>query len=76
MILSSLLAKEPEDVAFWATRALPCSEVSSLISMPLLTKLMLEHASPRVRVAAIKALSRYGVEKVRPISYFLIKRLS
>ncbi len=74
-IQSALEVRGPESVVYWAIRAIKCSDMRSVVALPKLAKLMVEHPSPKVRAAAIRALPRFGAENVHRIAYLLIKRL-
>jgi hypothetical protein len=74
-IQAALEVRTPEPVAYWAIRAIKCSDMRSVVALPKLAKLMIEHQSPKVRAAAIRALPRFGAENVHRIAYLLIKRI-
>jgi HEAT repeat protein len=75
-INAQLSANSPEDVVYWAVRAIKCSDLKSVQVLPKLAKLMGEHKSSEVRAAAIRALPKYGVEGGKRVAYLLVKRLS
>ncbi len=75
-ILASLQSIGPEDTVYWAIKALKCSDLTSVMALPKLAKVMADHPSAVVRTAAIRGMSRYGAEKLKSISYLIIKRIS
>lgn len=75
-IQKALTPYESEDVAFWAIKAIKCTEMKSVVALPKLAKIMVEHSSSKVRAAAILAMPKFGTENVRRIGYLLVKRIS
>lgn len=75
-IQSALLPKGPEDVVFWAAKAVKCSEMRSVVALPRLVDIMVGHSSAKVRAAAIRAMPRFGHENVKQIAYLLVKRIT
>lgn len=74
-ISNALTSNGPEDVVYWAVRAVRCTDMKSVIGMTKLAKIMIDHSSPKVRAAAIRAMPRFGQEDVRRIGYLLVKRI-
>ncbi len=74
-IQAALEVRAPESVAYWAVRAIKCSDMRAVVALPKLAKLMIEHPSAQVRAASIRALPRFGAENVHRIAYLLIKRI-
>lgn len=68
--------KGPEDAVYWAVRSVKCTDMSSVVALPKLAKLMIEHSSSKVRAAAIRAMPRFGTENVSRIGYLLVKRIN
>lgn len=75
-IRTALDPKAPEDVAYWGVKALKCTETKAVVALPKLITLMQDHKSPKVRAAAITAMSRYGNENVKRVAYLVLKRIS
>lgn len=75
-IYAALSSNGPEDNVYWAIKAIKCSEMKSTMGLPKLAKLMTDHPSARVRVAAIRAMPKFGPENVRRLDYLLVKRIN
>jgi hypothetical protein len=75
-ISAALVPTSTEDVAYWAVKAVKCSDLKSVIALPKLAKLMVDHESPLVRAASIRAMPKFGIEDVKRIAYLLVKRLN
>lgn len=75
-INAALATNVSEDVVYWAVKAIKCSDMPSIVALPKLAKLMVDHPSPKVRAVAIRAMPRYGYEKVHQISYLIVKRIN
>ena len=75
-ISAALVSSSSEDVAYWAVKAVKCSDLKSAIALPKLAKLMVDHESPLVRSASIRAMPKFGIEDVKRIAYLLVKRLN
>jgi HEAT repeat protein len=74
-ISAALTSNGPEDVVYWAIRAVKCTDMKSVIGMTKLAKIMMDHSSGKVRAAAIRAMPRFGHEDVRRVGYLLVKRI-
>lgn len=68
--------KGPKDVVYWAAKAVECSDIRSVIGLPKLVQIMLDHPDARVRAAAITSMKKFGDENLRNISYLLVKRMN
>lgn len=75
-IQNALDPKAPGPVAYWATQAVRCSEVKTVIALPRLAELMMHHSDAAVRGAAIRAMRKYGNENIKQIAYLIIKRMN
>ena len=75
-IQGALDPKTNEDVAYWAIKAIKCTDMKAVVVLPRLVDIMIKHKSPRVRAAAIMMMSKYGHDNVKQISYLLVKRLN
>ncbi len=75
-IQKALTVYDSEDVVFWAVQAVKCSDMKSVVALPKLAKIMVEHPSAKVRSAAILAMPKFGTENVRRVGYLLVKRIS
>jgi HEAT repeat protein len=75
-IQAALISKAPEDQVYWAVKAIKCSDLKATVALPKLAKVMIDHSSPYVRSAAIRAMARYSTENVKKINYLLIKRIN
>ncbi len=75
LIQSSLDPKAPDEVVYWAIKATQCAQMKSIVGLPKLVKIMMEHPSEKNRVEAIKAMPRFGRENVKQIAYLLYKRI-
>ncbi|MEZ0393215.1 MAG: HEAT repeat domain-containing protein [Pseudobdellovibrionaceae bacterium] len=75
-IQAALQPKGPEDVVYWAAKAVKCSEMKAVVALPRLVDIMIGHSKSRVRAAAIRAMPRFGYENVHRISYLLVKRIN
>lgn len=75
-VRNSLDPNGPEEVVFWAIKALKCTDMKGVVILPRLVDLMIKHKSAKVRAASIEVMSRYNAESVRSISYLLVKRLN
>ncbi len=75
-ISAALTHTGPEDVVFWAIRAVKCTDMKSVVGLPKLAKIMTEHSSPRVRAAAIRAMSKFGHENLKNLGYLIVKRIN
>jgi HEAT repeat protein len=75
-IIAALVPNGPEETTYWAIKAMKCSDVSAVVGLPRLAKIMTDHPSPKVRAAAIRGMPRYGYEKVHQISYLIVKRIA
>ncbi len=73
---ASLSSKVSEDVAYWAVKAMKCADLKSVVALPKLAQLMVDHPSSVVRAAAIRMIPRYGIENARSTAYLMIKRMS
>jgi hypothetical protein len=74
-VSAAITSNGPEDVVYWAIRAIKCTDMKAVVGMTKLAKIMVEHPSPRVRAAAIRAMPRFGTEDVRRVGYLLVKRI-
>ena len=75
-ISAALIPNGPEEVVYWAVKAVKCTEMRSVVGLPKLVKIMMEHPSARVRAASIRAMTKFGTENVRQVSYLIVKRIS
>lgn len=75
-VQAALSPSGPEEVVYWAVKAVKCTEMKSVVGLPKLVKVMLEHPSPRVRAASIQAMMKFGTENVRRVGYLLVKRIA
>lgn len=66
----------PDDATFWAVAALKCVEMKSVVGLPKLARLMMEHKNPLIRASAIRAMMKFPLEDVKRIGYLLVKRIS
>lgn len=66
----------PDDITYWAVRAVKCTELKSVVGLPRLVDVMTKHKNPVVRAAAIQAMTKFGTENVKRIAYLLVKRIS
>lgn len=73
---AALSPKASEDVAYWAIKAIKCGELKSVVALPKLAQMMVEHPSATVRAVAIRAIPRYGIENAKTTAYLMIKRMS
>lgn len=75
-IRDNLDERGSEETAYWASRAVKCADMKSVVALPKLVDLMLRHKSPLVRAAAIRAMPRFGNENVQRMGYLLVKKIS
>jgi HEAT repeat protein len=75
-IQAAMISKAPEEQAYWAIKAMKCSNLTAMVGLPKLAKVMSDHPSHYVRSAAIRAMTRYGGDTVKKINYLLIKRIN
>ena len=73
---AALVSKGPDEQVYWAVKAVKCSDLTSVVGLPKLAKVMMDHSSPYVRSAAIRAMAKYGSENVKRINYLLLKRIN
>lgn len=64
-----------EDVAYWAVKAVKCTDMKGVVILPRLVDLMIKHKSPKVRAAAVNMMAKYSNESVKQVSYLLVKHL-
>ncbi len=76
LISKSLSPTEAADTTFWAIKALKCDDMKSVIALHKLSEVMLKHPNPVVRASAITQMTHYGIDKVKPLGYLLVKRIS
>lgn len=74
-IQRSLEPSMSEDIAYWATKAVSCSQMKAVVALPKLVGLMQGHSSHKVRAAAIESMPQFGTENVKRVTYLLIKRI-
>jgi hypothetical protein len=75
-IRNNLDSKVAEDIAYWAIKAVKCTDMKSVVILPKLADLMMKHKSPPVRAAAVQMMLKYSHESVKPIAYLLIKYIN
>ncbi len=75
-IQAALDPKLNEGVAYWAIKAVKCTDLKAVVVLPRLVDLMMKHKSTRVRAAAILMMSKFSRENVKQIAYLLVKRLN
>jgi len=75
-ILSALSVKNSEEVAYWAIKALSCSDIKRIVSLTKLIDLMSQHHSENVRALAIRTIGRFPSDEVQKLGYLLIKRMT
>ncbi len=75
-IQAALISKAPEEQAYWAIKAMKCSNLTAIVGLPKLAKVMSDHPSHYVRSAAIRGMARYSGETVKKVNYLLIKRIN
>lgn len=75
-IQAALAPKGAKDVVYWAVKASDCASIRTVIALPRLAQIMLEHPDAQVRAAAIRGFKKYGNENIRQIAYLLVKRIS
>ncbi len=76
LIQAALDPKGAEEVVYWATKAVKCAEMKSVVALPRLVAIMMSHPSVKVRVSAIQTMPRFGSENVKRIAYLLYKRIN
>jgi HEAT repeat protein len=74
-IQNALTHNGPEEVVYWAIKAVKCTEMKAVVGLPKLAKIMTDHPSAKVRAAAIMAMPKFGTENVKRIGYLLVKRI-
>ncbi len=72
----ALEPKASEDIAYWAVRAVKCTDMKSAIVMPRLVELMMKHKSAKVKAAAIQMMSKFNRESIKQVSYVLVKHIN
>jgi hypothetical protein len=75
-VLAALIPTGHSDVVFWGIKAVECANVRTVLGLPRMAQIMLEHKDPKIRAAAIRGLRSFGDDNVRGIAYMLVKRLS
>ncbi len=73
---AALISKGPEDQVYWAVKSVKCSDLTSIVALPKLAKVMMDHSSSHVRAAAIRAMAKYGMDNVKKINYLILKRIN
>jgi HEAT repeat protein len=73
---AALVSKGPEEQVYWAVKSVKCSDLTSIVALPKLAKVMTDHPSSYVRSAAIRAMAKYGMDNVKKINYLILKRIT
>lgn len=75
-ILNALSSNGPDDVIYWAIMATKCTDMKSVVGLPHLAKIMMDHKNPVVRAASIRMMMKFPREEVKRIGYLIVKRIS
>jgi HEAT repeat protein len=75
-IQSALHERNPDDVVYWATRAVGCANLRPMSAMTKLVDIMLKHGNSEVRASAIRAMSKFKTEIVQNVGYLLVKQIN
>jgi HEAT repeat protein len=76
LIQSALHEKNPDEIAYWATKAVSCANLRPIAALTKLVDIMLKHKNPEVRASAIMAMSNFKTEIVQNLGYLLVKQIS
>lgn len=72
----ALHERNPDEVVYWATKAVRCANLRPIPALTKLVDIMLKHSNTKVRASAIMAMGLFNAERVKNISYLIVKQIS